>query len=137
MEGLGVLINRLGGNAETATAWQSAKGKEIRHVELKDDALLFTFTDGSQLSVWDDGQSCCEKRYMVCHDDLKEFAGAKLLDFNEKNAPEIESPWGTHEVQFLDVVTSRGTFQVATHNEHNGYYGGFFLRLSYQGGAQG
>jgi hypothetical protein len=30
-----------------------------------------------------------------------------------------------HEVQFLRVSTDAGTIVCETHNEHNGYYGGF------------
>ena len=32
-----------------------------------------------------------------------------------------------HEIQFLDVKTDKGIFQMANNNEHNGYYGGFLI----------
>ena len=32
-----------------------------------------------------------------------------------------------HEIQFLDVKTSKGVFQISNHNVHNGYYGGFWV----------
>lgn len=35
-----------------------------------------------------------------------------------------------HEVQFLHVKTSKGSFAVSNHNEHNGYYGGFNVEAS-------
>lgn len=28
-----------------------------------------------------------------------------------------------NQIQFVDFVTSRGTFQLAVYNSHNGYYG--------------
>jgi hypothetical protein len=127
MLGLGVMIQSLGGNKETVEAVKSALGKVIEKVSLENNELVFKFTDGSGLKMFDDGQSCCESRYMVTADDLTEYANTTLLDFELKNAPNMEDEYGDHEVQFLDVKTSNGVFQMANHNEHNGYYGGFWI----------
>lgn len=89
--------------------------------------MIFKFTDGTGLKMFDDGQSCCESRYMVTSDDLTEYENTTLLDFELKDAPDIENEFDCHEVQFLDVKTSKGIFQIANHNEHNGYYGGFWI----------
>ena len=64
---------------------------------------------------------------MVTADDLSEYENAKLLDFELKEAPSIEDNYGEHEIQFLDIKTDKGIFQIANHNEHNGYYGGFWI----------
>jgi hypothetical protein len=127
--GIGVMIGLLGGNEETVNAIKSSLGKKIKNVQLEaDDTLKFEFQDGSSLNIRDDGQSCCEHRYMTTDDDLSEYSGATLLDFELKNAPDQEDEWGeVHEVQFLDVKTDKGVFQMANHNEHNGYYGGFWI----------
>ena len=54
--------------------------------------------------------------------------GYSEKDFELKDAPDIEDEWGeVHEVQFLDVKTDKGVFQMSSHNEHNGYYGGFWI----------
>ncbi|MBS3993634.1 MAG: hypothetical protein KGZ87_07950 [Bacteroidetes bacterium] len=127
MLGLGVMIQTLGGNEETVNAVKSALNKTIEKVWLKENELLFKFTDGTNLKLYDDGQSCCETRYMRTDDDLSEYSGAKLLDFELKNAPNQEDEYGDHEIQFLDVKTDKGIFQMANHNEHNGYYGGFWI----------
>ena len=127
MLGLGVMINSLGDNEETVNAVKSALGKTIETVKLEDNELLFKFTDGTGLKMFDDGQSCCENRYMATADDLTEYANTTLLDFELKTAPNMEDEYGDHEVQFLDVKTSNGVFQMANHNEHNGYYGGFWI----------
>ena len=127
MLGLGVMIQSLGGNAETVEAVKTALGKTISKVSLEDNALILKFTDNSGLKLYDGGQSCCEHRYMVTADDLNEYTNTTLLDFELKNAPNIEGEYGEHEVQFLDVKTSNGIFQMANHNEHNGYYGGFWI----------
>ena len=121
------MLQSLGGDGETVTALKSALGKVIEKVSLYDNKLVFEFTDGSGLKMFDDGQSCCEDRYMKTDDDLADYQGATLLDFELKDAPNMEDKHGVHEVQFLDVKTSNGVFQMANHNEHNGCYGGFWI----------
>lgn len=132
--GLGVMIQRLGGNEETVTAVKSSIGKTIAELTLlkgEMDSLDFTFTDGSKLSLWDNGQSCCEHRYMETGDKLADFIGSELLGFELKEGP-VENPDSEpHEIQFLDVKTSKGVFQMSNHNEHNGYYGGFSITARY------
>lgn len=127
--GIGVMLSYLGGNEESVKAVQRAIGQTIAAVELKDDdALHFTMADGFKLRVFDDGQSCCESRYMRTDDDLSSHVGETLLGFEIKDAPNEEDEYGDHEVQFLEVKTDKGVFTMASHNEHNGYYGGFSIR---------
>lgn len=124
------MLNYLGGNNETVDAINASLNKKINKVWLDQEAdkLCFEFDDNSKLFLWDDGQSCCESRYMRTDDDLTEYTGATLLGFELKDAPSIEGEYGDeHEVQFLDVKTDKGIFQMASHNEHNGYYGGFYI----------
>ena len=125
--GLGVIIQSLGGNTETVEAVKSALGKTIKNVRLENNELIFKFTDGTGLKMYDRGQGCYEARYMVTADELTEYSGAKILDFELKNAPKEKDGHGVHEIQFLDVKTDKGVFQMANHNEHNGYYGGFWI----------
>ncbi len=128
--GMGVMIKMLGGNTESAAAFSGSLGKTITDVSLgDDDALHFEFSDGTKMCLFDDGQSCCESRYMRTDDDLSQFIGSQLLDAEIKDAPNVEDEYGeSHEVQFLEVKTSTGSFTMASHNEHNGYYGGFAIR---------
>lgn len=126
--GIGVMIGILGGNKETVEAVKSSLSKTIKKVFLSENALTFQFEDGKVVRMFDDGQSCCEDRYMDTDDTLADYDGATLIDLQLVDAPDQEDEWGnTHEIQFLNVVTSKGTFQMSNHNEHNGYYGGFFL----------
>lgn len=126
--GMGVMLGMLGGNADSVAAFTGAVGKTIAALRLgDDDALHFEFSDGSKLKLFDDGQSCCEARYMLTDDNLADFVGAKLLGAEIKEAPDIEDEYGTHEVAFLEIQTDRGAFTMANHNEHNGYYGGFWV----------
>lgn len=129
--GMGVLIGMLGGNADSVAAFTGAVGKTIAGLTLgEDDALHFVFDDGSKMKMYDDGQSCCESRYMRTDDNLADYVGAKLLGAEIKEAPSIAAEYDEHEVQFLEVQTDRGVFTMASHNEHNGYYGGFLIRAA-------
>jgi hypothetical protein len=131
MLGFGVMINALGGNREAVAAVQAAMGKTITALSLTDDQLRFEFEDGSRLRLWDDGQSCCESRYMQTDDDLPYYIGAKFVSAEVRDGGSTESEYGdAHEIQFLVVTTDRGTFSMASHNEHNGYYGGFWITAS-------
>lgn len=104
-----------------------AIGKVIQALNLSDEELWFTFTDGTQMKIFDNGRKCCERRYMHTDDDLLPHAGAILQGVSVRNAQKVETNGLFVEVQFLVVTTSRGQFTVANYNEHNGYYGGFMI----------
>ena len=128
--GIGVMLKALFGAKQIDSILQKHIGKTISKAELFNDSLRLTFEDGARISIYDDGQSCCEHRYMVIDDDLSQFTGAKLLGVDVRDAPNIEDGYGEHEVQFLEVQTSLGVISAANHNEHNGYYGGFWLQVA-------
>jgi hypothetical protein len=135
--GLGVMIQMLGGNEETIEVLRAALDQPIRNVELKNDAdgdnsLHITLGD-KVLVIKDAGQSCCEHRYMTTDDDLLYYAGSTLIDVDIAEAPSIEDKYGDpHDQQFLNIQTSKGTFTMVTHVEHNGYYGGFWLQARFE-----
>ena len=119
------MINMLGGNKDTVNSLKKCIGQIITDLAWSENSLVISFDNGT-LTVWDNGQSCCEHRYMIIDDDLKPFIGAKFLGIEAKAGPSDDKEDGdVHEIQFLDVKTNKGVFQAATHNEHNGYYGGF------------
>lgn len=129
--GIGVMIQALGGNGSSVKAYKKAIGLKIESVKLENDALWFTFEGGYKMKLSDEGQSCCEHRYMVTDDNLDDYVGAIFLGAEIKDAPNVEDPYGeAHEVQFLEIKTDKGVFTMATHNEHNGYYGGFWVVAS-------
>ena len=102
--------------------------KEIDGIRLEEDGLYLTFKN-SKMKIYDDGQSCCEWRYMRTDDDLPYYVGATFHGVEIKNAPDMEDEYEVHEVQFLEIITSKGSFTISTHNEHNGYYGGFWIKV--------
>lgn len=126
------MIQMLGGNAESVAALTASIGKKIEAIELKNDVLELSLEDKTILRVSDEGQSCCESRYMKTDDDMQSFVGDTLRGLEIKEAPNQTEPddWGDHEVQFLEVQTDKGCFTMASHNEHNGYYGGFYIQCS-------
>jgi len=126
---MGVMLSMLSGNRESVDAFAAAIGKRIASLEVvRDEGLRLWFDDGTGLAIDDDGQSCCESRYMTTDDDLSAFVGATLTSAEVREAPGVEDKYGEHETQFLVVTTSLGAFTCCTHNEHNGYYGGFAVR---------
>lgn len=133
--GMGVLINRLFGSDRGGKFIEAAKGKQIaglalvtEHGDSGHDGLVIRFDDGTGIELYDDGQSCCENRYMHTDDDLVAFVGATFMGAEEREAPGVPDEYGAHEVGFLVVATTLGAFTVETHNVHNGYYGGFYLK---------
>lgn len=135
MIGVGAMLAALGGNQESAGSFASAIGKIITKASLDDEgeALTLEFKDGSAIQLKDDGQSCCESRYMRTDDDLSAFVGAKLTGGEIRAAGESEEPESgdnCHDIEFLVIKTDRGDFTMTNHNEHNGYYGGFAIRAS-------
>lgn len=129
--GLGVMINRIfGDSGETSRAVATCSGKEIESVTLgKDDVLRFKLKGVGTLALRDNGQSCCESRYMRTDDDLTYYAGAVLLEIEVADGPSVDDV-ESHDTQFLKVTTSKGVFTMCSHVEHNGYYGGFSISAS-------
>ena len=131
-----VMISMLKGYDEELEVYNGALGKTIAKMWLDDSAnnnngsLYIFFTDGTGVEIFDDGQDCCENRYITCDDDLFRVEGATLVDIEIRDGPDIEGEWGdVHETRFLYINTSYGTITAETHNEHNGYYGGFVIRV--------
>jgi len=124
---MSVMLHLLGGNTESTEAFSSSIGKTIANLELVENELHFTFADSSKVKLFDDGQSCCEDRYMNTDDELPAFIGAKLMDAEVRDGGSQEDGAGVKESQFLIVTTSLGQFTVVNYNEHNGWYSGFAL----------
>jgi hypothetical protein len=127
---MGVMIGMLGGNKDTVDAIKGSLGKKLTGIALTEDRLVMTFVDKSILTIQDSGQSCCESRYMRTDDNLAKYVGGKLMDVTLESAPDSPDEYGQHEVQFLHVKTGKGSFTMSSHNEHNGYYGGFWITAS-------
>lgn len=108
-----------------------AIGKRIETVRLNDNELQLVFVDGSTLSLADEGQYCCEHRYLTCDDDLPSFTGETFVRW-EVSGMEERAGGDVHEVHFLRIQLGSGSMIVVeSHNEHNGYYGGVSVRARY------
>lgn len=133
MIGIGVMINSMfSDRRETLEILERSVNRTISDVRLVNDFYLeITFDDGYKIELYDDGQSCCERRFMHTDDDLSYFSGSVLYDVDLKDGGCIddkENHWDSHEVQFLEIKTSKGCFTMSSHNIHNGYYGGFWIK---------
>ena len=94
------------------------------------DGYEVTCANHRVLVLIDNGQSCCESwGYMSSEDNLSQFVGATLRDIKLTdtgcNTKMIEEEKSIYEggIQFVDFITSKGDFQLAVYNAHNGYYG--------------
>lgn len=125
--GMGAMLHILGGGSPKSAS--DFYGRKITAAELSEQQLTLAFEDGVRVKVWDDGQSCCESRYMRSDDDVKSLVGHKLVRIESKEAPSLPDEYGEHEVVFVEVGTDAGFITIANHNEHNGYYGGFGLSI--------
>ena len=125
--GIGVMLSILGGSPTRCDVNKEFGGKQIASIVLDNDELSISFEGGSSVRIFDDGQSCCEHRYMQTDDDLPAYVGRTFLRAEVRDAPNEPYEYGDHEVQFLVIVTDRGNISFANHNEHNGYYGGFSM----------
>ena len=128
---MAVMLRMLGGGSRSVEIFAAASDKTIKTVELVDDALRFEMADGSKFQLRDEGQSCCEHRYMRTDDDLSYYVGSRLTGAEMRDAPSVQDDDAEcHDVQFLAIFTSRGEFVLSSHVEHNGYYGGFAIEAS-------
>lgn len=126
--GIGALLHYLSGGSRHNPS--EFYGKRITAASKDDNELLLSFEDGTKIKLWDDGQSCCESRYMTTDDDLSKIVGGVLTRIEAKEGPETEGEYGeAHDQVFIEVGTDECFITVCTHNEHNGYYGGFGLTI--------
>lgn len=128
--GLGAMLHYLGGGSEHSAS--EYYGQKITLAEIADNRLRLALSpSGKTIEIWDDGQSCCEARYMTTDDDTKSLVGGKLIRVEAKDGPDVEGEYGdVHEQVFIEIATDRGFITIANHNEHNGYYGGFGLTIT-------
>jgi len=130
--GIKVMLDMLSDNSDIIDTIKKMEGQKISALVLDTDSniLLFTFTSGLQVALWDDGQSCCEERYIHTDDDLDQFIGSIFRSIELRGVPDTDDENGIHEMQFVHINTSVGTLVLETHNIHNGYYGGFSIRCA-------
>jgi hypothetical protein len=126
--GLGAMLHRLSGGSEHNA--DEFYGRKITAVEMSDEKLNITFEYDVKISIWDNGQSCCESRYMSTDDDIQSLVGNILTRIEAKEGPGTEEGYDVHEQIFVEVGTNQNFITVVNHNEHNGYYGGFGLTIT-------
>lgn len=106
-------------------------GNPIQKIALVDDdreqQIIFDFSPHGVICLWDE-QDCCESRYTSSDDNLSHYEDSHFLGYEIRDAPNVDCEYEYHEVQFFVIKTDRGNITFHNHNEHNGYYGGFYLK---------
>ncbi len=113
-----------------------------------DNTIVFTFSDNTILTMFDSGNYWHHgRKYFHTDDDMNYFIGSQFLSAEVRLGPEkkldkIISDWTgelapdytdgdlIQESEFLIISTNKGQFTIVSYNEHNGYYGGFDLRVN-------
>lgn len=134
--GLGVMIEQLFGDRGDVDDFgkksinQAITSLGIVKDDWTEDSLVFELANGFDFRLYDGGQSCCESRYMNTDDDLNYFVGSTLMDIRMASGPSEPGTYGDAlDSEFLIVKTSLGEFTVVNYNNHNGYYGGFWVKV--------
>ena len=130
--GMGALLHRLcGGYGNRPEPYY---GMVLSTISLNEDRdrIAITFTNGRSIWIYDNGQSCCEHRYISTDDPLDDLAGGELIKIEIKRVTDDESSEYdcVHEICFLEIATTKAAAVFSFHNEHNGYYGGFAMTIA-------
>lgn len=141
--GMGAMLHILGGGSKnSADKYYGRKIVLCKTDESPDDynsmgrsdrgSLRIEFDDGIKIKIWDSGQSCCEHRYMTTDDNPSDLVGQTLVsvECREAEAPKKDEDYSdSHDICFVVIQGDKSAITIATHNEHNGYYGGFGLTI--------
>jgi hypothetical protein len=128
--GLGVMIARLGvGSSRSASEYLGHKIVEAQ-LDSEYDRFILKFENGKRIAIVDDGQCCCEHRYVSTDDDVSALIGGTLVRIEARDGPSVDGNTDDcHETCFVEVATDQAHVTLVNHNEHNGYYGGFALSI--------
>lgn len=105
-------------------------GLKIVDAKFSESKISLEFENGKRIEIFDDGQCCCESRYLTTDDDIHELVGKSLTKIETKEGPSIvdlaeSDEKYLHETMFLEIWTNSSVINITAHNGHNGYYGGF------------
>lgn len=133
--GIGVMLHHLSGGTDKSAS--DFYGRQVIGASVSDECLQLDFSDGTSMLLTDEGQCCCEARYITCDDNPSDLVGGVLTNIEVKESTCHDGDWEYHEMCFVEIATNLFSITICTHNEHNGYYGGFALNLSERGANNG
>lgn len=92
------------------------------------DGIVIETTEGVlQIGISNDQQCCENAGFVTSLDNFEDFIGADLIkvdmvdtEYNPQNLP--FNYCKSANTVFVNVLTSKGLFQVTAYNDHNGYY---------------
>lgn len=126
MLGMGAMLHALSGGSDNDP--ERFEGFTITGAKMQNDKLYLDLK--TTIAIFDNGQSCCEHRYMTTDDDIKSLVGHELRRIESKPGGMVAEDYSEHETVFVEVGTDVGFVTIVNHNEHNGYYGGFGLTIT-------
>lgn len=93
--------------------------------------LTFLFDDGNGMTIKDIRQYSSESRYMSCDVTLFDFWGARFLDVIDRDKCEFEfvSEDECHQTTSIEIVTTKGSFEITFHNRNDGQNNGFLILI--------
>ncbi len=134
-------------NPEEIALYENIIGKAITKVENDVESVSLWFNDIG-IKLRDNGQSCCEHRFMSTDDNPQSMVGQELREIEIADGPNLNDESYSllkgkdtasdepHDTQFLKIKTDQQTITFVNHNEHNGYYGGFSIQVTALGVKQ-
>lgn len=99
--------------------------KIIKRIEIENNhSFAMLFDDETYLVIQNEILGC-ETRYMSTDDDLSYYIGAVYLGHEIKSVQKSVQDDSYTEIEFIEISTRRGCFQIKNYNIYNGEYGGF------------
>jgi len=70
--------------------------------------LTLKLSNDKTIYIWDNGQSCCEHRYMTTDDNIKSLIGNTITRIEAKEGQSITEDYDEHEQVFVEIGTDVG-----------------------------
>lgn len=104
------------------------------------DGILISTTEQEIFIGVDDNESCCESwGYVQSEDSLDQFIGSLILSIHKVDLALKSTQIALDKIfldeggaMFINIETTKGLFQIAAYNSHNGYYGHMAVLVSKQ-----
>lgn len=101
----------------------------MKILEMKvDDNFLTIKTDEKTIRL-ESVPQCCANHWFDSNENLSDYIGAEYYGWEIAGETQLnsEDDFGSHEVCFLNIKTSKGVCDFQAHNQNNGYYCGFSI----------
>jgi len=103
--------------------------EKISDFSLEEDRFIITTETNLFEIVTIDDNDPCTGCYLVCEDDYDYYKNAilydiEIVDICDDICKYVQDKSNSGGHCFVNIITSKGQFQLTSYTEHNGYYGG-------------